>query len=113
MALALMATSKTTEELCPELAQKVDGKNSPGSAEAAKSHTDTKGCVLPIGSEPAANVQQAAIPLESRRPPAPFPLAKGFNFFPLAGGLGAAVASIPVIAGLSDNKDSSQPVSPD
>lgn len=113
VALALMETSKTTEELCPELAQKDDGKTSPDSVEAAKPHTDAKGCVLPIGSEPAANVQQAAIPLESGKPPAPFPRAKGFNFLPLAGGLGAAVAAVPVIGGLSDNKDSSQPVSPD
>jgi len=113
VALALTETAKTTEELCPELAQKDDGKTSPDSAEAGKPHADAKGCVLPIGSEPAASVEQAAIPLESGRPPAPFPRAKGFNFLPYAGGLGAAVAAVPVIGGLNDNKNSSQPVSPD
>lgn len=112
IALALTTTSKTTEELCPELTQKDDDKSSSDSAQA-KPNADAQGCVLPIGAEPAANVQQAAIPLESGRPPAPFPRAKGFNFLPLAGGLGTAVAAIPVISGFSDNKNSSEPVSPD
>jgi len=116
VALALMTTQQTTEEMCPELVEEAGGGDGSANGQAAtpapttKSQRDEKGCVLPIGGEQSATVTQASMPIE--RPPT-FLGRQKLNFMPYLGGLGAAVATVPVINGLSTNKnDDHQPISP-
>jgi len=114
VALALLETQLTTEELCPELAKEAGGSEESGDNQKApgtssKSERDEKGCVLPIGNEPNAATAQANMPIE--RPPT-FLGRQKLNFMPYVGGLGAAIASVPVIEGLSTNKHNRQPISP-
>jgi len=116
VALALMTTQQATEEMCPELAEDASSSEESANGQAStpapatKSERDEKGCVLPIGNEPSAATAQASMPVE--RPPTFFGRQKT-NFMPYLGGLGAAVAAVPVINGLSTNKnDDHQPISP-
>ena len=109
VALALTKGPQTTEELCPEDAKKLT--NEPGSnKQESTSRTKVQGCVLPIGEESPAPPQQASMPVD--RPPTFINAHHRTNFLPYAGGLGAAIASFPVISGLSKNKDSRGPISP-
>jgi hypothetical protein len=115
VALALTTTQLTTEEICPALAKEAKGNKEPANGQVAtpapteRPERDEKGCVLPIGSEPSAATAQASMPIE--RPPT-FLGRQKLNFMPYLGGLGAAVAAVPVINGLSTNKHNRQPVSP-
>jgi hypothetical protein len=116
VALALTTTQQTTEKLCPELAQEVNGRENSGNSQEAtpasttKSERNEKGCVLPIGDEQSAAATPASMPIQ--RPPTFFGRPK-FNYMPYLGGLGAAIATVPVINGLSTNKHNQQPISPE
>jgi hypothetical protein len=116
VALALTTTQQTTEELCPKVAEELKRTEESAKAQVAtpapttKSKQDEKGCVLPIGDEPSASTAQASMPIE--KPPT-FIGRQRLNYMPYLGGLGAAVAAVPVINGLSTNKnDHHQPISP-
>lgn len=110
VALALTTQSQTTEELCPELAVEFADGETADPANQPDDRPNAQGCVLPIGGVPEIAMQQASMPLER---PTPLLQRHQSSFLPIAGGLGAAIAAVPIIGGLSKNKVLQQPVSPE